>query len=88
MKEQECAALWTDGVITIVLPSVTTAYWAAEDDDEDEVRVPMAESDRFVVQCGDDGHNICDAIGDKPGAYRDRGVEFLRALSLYWETRV
>lgn len=84
MSNKECAALWTNGQITIVLPHVVDAYWAIEgNDDEANLMVPPKEANCFVIDAVDGG-----ATFEGDDNWRDDAVSFLRALSLYWETRV
>lgn len=78
------AALRTDGETTIVLPHVAIAYWAQHDEDDEDIynRVPIDDAELFVVEAGAERHEFND------DNFKEAGVSFLRALSLYWETRV
>lgn len=80
------AGLWTDGELTVVLSRVVAASWVRKDEDGDEVTASVDEADRFEITCEGD----IEFVLANDGAHRDfreRAVSFLRALSLYWETR-
>lgn len=87
-------ALWTTGATTIVLPNVTSAYWLKQEEEPPAVegmlvscgsprwrRVHIEEATRFVVNLGDDEQYF------DGSDFKDTGISFPRALSLYWETR-
>lgn len=87
------AALWTTDATTVVLPHVSVAYWAvpAESTNSSEAPVPFSsrwrrtlieDSTCFVIEYAG-GHSLY-FDGDN---HRRYGISFLRALSLYWETR-
>ena len=83
--------LWSDGRITIVLARVTSCAWMRTSDEEDDDGNPiddicvMGKAEYFNVWCSDDGTVFdADSVG---GDWKAIGISFLRALSLYWETR-
>lgn len=79
-------ALWTDGEVTIALANVDSACWADApedgDDEEETYRTKLEDADRFIIDMRGGGTISFDADG-----FREAGISFLRALSLYWETR-
>lgn len=79
----EGVGLWTNGKATIVLPLVTSACWCIENDDDDNSidLTAMENATMLEITCGSDVISLSDEN------FKNDGVSFLRALSLYWETR-
>lgn len=88
LAEAGNVALWSDGRITVVLPRVTSACWCIapdpDDGDQDLDIVSMERATSFEITSGDDSMSLTAAHGCD---FKALGVSFLRALSLYWETR-
>ena len=84
MTREPCPGLWSNGKVTVVLANVSYVLWGYVShwtmgtalDNENPTEFSSAHS------------LIVDTPGRKFAIPKEDGVDLLRALSLYWETRV
>lgn len=87
MSDTSVPGIWSSGSLIVILAKVSHCMWAFEDEDDDLNIALPADANILVVLLDGMDASLNEASEHALLIDMDNAQDFLRSLSLYWETR-